>query len=68
MNEATTKEIFMTTKELAETLGVSNMAIMRVLEKTNNLNGSVKVENGKQTYFNEQQATLIKHTPPSQKT
>lgn len=49
-----------TTKELAEVLGVSNMAIMRILEKTNNLNGTVKVENGKVTRFTEEQATLIK--------
>lgn len=53
-------EKIMTTKELAEVLGVSNMAISRVLEKTNNLNGTVKVENGKTTYFTEKQATLIK--------
>ena len=50
----------MTTKELAEALGVSNMAIMRVLEKTNNLNGTVKVENGKAIKFTEEQATMIK--------
>lgn len=50
----------MTTKELAEALGVSNMAIMRVLERTDNLNGTVKVENGKATLFSERQATLIK--------
>ena len=49
-----------TTKELAETLGVSNMAIKRVLEKTNNLNGTVKVGNGKPTVFTENQATFIK--------
>lgn len=55
-----TKQKYMTTKELAQVLGVSNMAIMRVLEKTNNLNGSVKVENGKATCFTEQQAMLIK--------
>lgn len=54
------KEKTVTTKELADTLGVSNMAIMRVLEKTNNLNGTVKVENGKTTVFNEKQATFIK--------
>lgn len=51
---------YMTTKEVADTLGVSNMAIMRVLEKTNNLNGTVKVENGKTTVFTQAQATLIK--------
>lgn len=49
-----------TIKELAETLGVSNMAIKRVLDKTDNLNGTVKVENGKTTCFTEKQATLIK--------
>lgn len=54
------KEKTMTTKELADTLNVSNMAISRVLEKTNNLNGTVKVENGKVTCFTENQATLIK--------
>lgn len=59
MNELTNEKT-MTTKELASALNVSNMAIKRVLDKTNNLNGSVKVENGKQTYFNEAQATAIK--------
>lgn len=59
MNELATERT-MTTKELASALNVSNMAIKRVLDKTNNLNGSVKVENGKQTYFNEAQATAIK--------
>jgi len=54
------EEKTMTTRELSESLGVSNMAIMRVLEKTDNLNGTVKVSNGKQTVFTEQQATLIK--------
>lgn len=49
-----------TTKELASVLGVSNMAIKRVLDKTNNLNGTVKVENGKTTVFTEEQATIIK--------
>ena len=49
-----------TTRELASVLGVSNMAIKRVLDKTNNLNGTVKVENGKTTVFTEEQATIIK--------
>ena len=61
MNEITKKsEILISTRELAQLLGVSNMAIKRVLDKTNNLNDTVKVENGKTTYFNEKQATLIK--------
>ena len=53
-------EKMITTRELAEVLNVSNMAIKRVLDKTNNLNGTVKVENGKSMIFNEEQATLIK--------
>lgn len=50
----------MTTKELANALGVSNMAIKRVLDKSDNLNGTVKVVNGKATVFTEEQAMLIK--------
>ena len=60
MNELSLFEKTMTTKELADVLGVSNMAIMRILERTNNLNGTVKVVNGKTTYFTEKQATIIK--------
>jgi phage antirepressor YoqD-like protein len=61
MNELVSKsEKMISTRELAEVLNVSNMAIKRVLDKTNNLNCTVKVENGKTTYFNEEQATLIK--------
>ena len=56
----TENEKTVTTKELAQVLGVSNMAITRVLDKTNNLNGTVKVENGKTTVFTEKQATIIK--------
>lgn len=42
-----TKERYMTVREVAQALGVSYRAVHRVLEMTGNLDGTVKVENGK---------------------
>jgi len=58
-NELTTKKT-MTVKEVSEALGVSIMAIHRVLKSTNSLNGTVKVRNGVTVILTEAQATAIK--------
>lgn len=56
-------EKFVTTKELADVLGVDRATISRAIQTVNdNLcsTAKVQVQNGKATYLNEQQATLIK--------
>jgi|WetSurMetagenome_2_1015567.scaffolds.fasta_scaffold24997_5 hypothetical protein len=59
MNELTNGKT-MTVQELADSLHVSIMSIHRILQNTDNLNGTVKVENGKSTKLNEAQCTRIK--------
>ncbi|MCK9577362.1 MAG: phage antirepressor KilAC domain-containing protein [Clostridia bacterium] len=59
MNELTNDET-MSVQELADSLHVSIMSVHRVLQNTDNLNGTVKVENGKPTKLNEAQCTRIK--------
>lgn len=63
VNEVAQQEKMMTTKELAEVLGVDRSTITRAIQAVNsNLcsTAKVKVENGKPTFLTEEQATAIK--------